>query len=361
MRQIMVVMVALLSQAAAVGADEIDDFVRQKMEQQHIPGASIAVVKNGEVLRMGGYGLANIEQNTAATADTVYQLQSITKTFVATGLMLLEKEGKLSLDDPLGKYLDGTPELWKDVTIRRLMCHTTGIKDYINEPTQSLRLEVSDQEVFKVAAGRELNFPAGTKMAYSNTGYHLLGMVIAKITGKKWGDFLAERIFIPLGMDQTRIISWSDVIPNRAAGYRWDNGRQVNGEYIAISVLSYAGGGVRSTARDMAKWAVALHKGTILDAPTLERMWTKQKLADGKEIGCGLAWFVAEQNGQKYVNHSGAHSTGFTTIIQHFPEKNLTVIVLTNQNTATPKAISEGVAGLVDGELRIPVRGNNGI
>src|SRR4051812_16614695 len=133
--------IAFAQKAEAPPMEAINQYIEAQMRKQHIPGLSLAVVKDGQLLLTRGYGLADVENNVAATPETVYQIQSITKMFVASSMMMLQREGKLSLDDELGKYLDGVPESWKGITIRRILTHTSGIKDYINEPFASLRIE----------------------------------------------------------------------------------------------------------------------------------------------------------------------------------------------------------------------------
>ena len=327
------------------------------MQRQHIPGLSLAVVRDGKVAKAKGYGLANIETNTPATPQTVYQIQSMTKQFTATGIMILVEEGKVLLDEPVSTYLSGTPESWKDITIRRLLNHTSGIKDYINEPTQSLRLDVTDDEVFQATVSRPLNFPVGTRYQYCNTNYLLLGMVIHKITGKPYGEFLRERIFEPLGMKDTRIVSLSEIIPNRASGYRWDGRQLRNGEYIAASVLGYPGGGIRSTVLDLAKWDAALYGERLLKKSSLEQMWTPTALKNGGQSNYGFGWGLGALRGHKFVSHSGSHQTGFTSAITRFVDDRLTVIVLTNQvGAADPTGIAEGVARLHIPALELPKR-----
>src|SRR5207248_3020427 len=147
------------------------------------------------------------------------------------------------------------------------------------------------------------------KYSYSNTNYHLLAMVIRKLTGQSYGDFLKERIFTPLGMSDTRIVSWSDIIPNRAAGYAWAGDALHNGQYVAESILAYGGGGIVSTAADMAQWALAADQQKLLPRARWEEAWTSQKLNDGSKTGYGLGWGVAVTNGHRNIGHGGAHMT----------------------------------------------------
>jgi CubicO group peptidase (beta-lactamase class C family) len=311
---------------------------------------SLAVVKNGDVVKAKGYGLANIELNAPATPDTVYQLQSITKTFTATGIMMLVEEGKIGLDDKINQHLDNLPESWSSVTVRQLLSHTSGIKDFINEPTVNLRLDATPDEIVKSLADKPLNFPPGERFKYSNTGYQLLGMIIHKITGKEWGAFLHERIFEPLGMQDTRVINVAEIIPNRAAGYRIVGRSLQNGGFVAPSILAYPGGGVRSTALDLVKWNAALSTERLLKQSTLDQMWTPAKLNDGSDAPYGLGWFIGKHEGHRFVLHTGSHLTGFGTVLARYVDDQVAVIALTNQNGANPSEIAHGLVGrLVSG------------
>ncbi|MGE5609158.1 MAG: serine hydrolase domain-containing protein, partial [Bacillota bacterium] len=334
-------------------ADAVDDFVNAELQKRHIPGLSLAVLHNGQVVKLAGYGLANIESSIPVTPQSVFQIQSITKTFTATAILMLMEEGKLSLDEPVSKYLDGTPESWKPITIRHLLTHTSGIKDFINEPTVSLRLEVTEESVFNTTTPRPLNFPPGERYAYSNTNYHLLVMIIRKLTGQWYGDFLKDRIFTPLGMSNTRIMSHSAIIPNRVSGYHWRDSAFRNGDFVAESVLAYGGGGIVSTATDMAKWASAFESEKLLKKATIEQAWTPAKLNSGKASAYGLGWATEPVDGHRGVGHGGGHMTGFTSYLSIYPDDRLAVVVLTNSTSANPSRIARRVAGLMVPSLAI--------
>jgi CubicO group peptidase (beta-lactamase class C family) len=322
------------------------------MDQQHIPGLSLAVMRQGEIIKSAAYGLANVEANLPARPETIYQLQSITKTFTASAIMLLVEEGKLSLEDKVSKYIAGLPGCCSEMTVRHLLTHTSGIKDFINEPTVDLRKDISAEGVLKSLADLPLNFAPGEKYSYSNTGYHLLGMIIHKVTGQLWHEFVKERIFDPLGMSDTRVISFSDIITNRAAGYVWENGRLQNGHFVAPTILAYAGGGVRSTVLDLAKWDAALYAEKILKRATLEQMWTPARFNDGSKSSYGFGWAMGEFRGRRMVSHTGSHMTGFKTAILRFLDEKLTIAVLTNQRGADQMALARGVAGYYIPDLR---------
>ncbi len=336
----------------AARADAVDDLLSSEILKRHLPALSMAVVRDGQVIKTAAYGLADLELGVAATPKTVFQIQSITKTFTSAAILLLADEGKLSLNDPIGKHLEGTPDLWKSITIRHLLTHTSGIKDFINEATASLRLDVSEEEVLRATAARPLNFSPGERYAYSNTNYHLLAMVIRKLTGKWYGDFLRERIFVPLGMTETRPVSLSAIIPNRASGYFWTGQAYRKGDFVAESILSYGGGGILSTAPDMALWAQAMMSAKLLKQEAIAQAWTPARLNDGKATGYGLGWGVGRLEGHREVNHSGGHATGFTSFLGIYPEDHLAIVVLLNCGGANPSRIAHRVAGIYIPELK---------
>ncbi len=332
--------------ASLARADAVDDYIKGELRKRHIPGLSLAIWRDGQVVKSAAYGLANIELNVAAVPQTVFQIQSITKTFTSAAILLLAEEGKLSLDDAVGKHLDGVPEAWKDITLRHLLTHTSGIKDFINEPTASLRLDVTEEDVLKATAPRPLNFAPGEKWGYSNTNYHLLAMIIRKHTGKSYGDYLKERIFRPLGMSATRVYDHSAVISGRASGYHWRGERFVNGDFVAEPILGYGGGGILSTAPDMAAWAGAFLSGKVLKQETIGQAWTPAKLKDGTSCSYGLGWGVGSADGHREIGHGGGHMTGFSSYLALYPDDKLAVVVLTNAININAGKIARYVAGL---------------
>jgi CubicO group peptidase (beta-lactamase class C family) len=325
-------------------AQRVADLVKAEMERQEIPGLSLAVAKDGQLVLAKGFGLANVELSVAATSQTVYQIQSMTKSFTATGIIMLVEQDKVRLDDHVGKYLGAASERWKNITVRHLLTHTSGIKDFINEPTASLRLDVTEEEVLKAALRRPLDFQPGEKYAYSNTNYHLLAMIIHKVTGQTYGAFLRERIFDPLGMNDTRVVSLSEIIPHRAAGYRRERGVLRNGDFIAPTILGYGGGGLRSTVLDLVKWDAALYTERLLKKSSLDQMWTPATLNGGKPSGYGFGWGIGMVRGRRCLSHTGANVTGFGSAICRFVDDRVTVIVLTNCNPVDSFGIAQRVA-----------------
>jgi D-alanyl-D-alanine carboxypeptidase len=350
--------VSLVLSPTLLLADEVDEYLQAEMAKQHIPGLALGVVKDGRLERAAAYGLANLELNVPAQTDTIFQIQSITKTFTAGAIMLLVEEGRISVDDKITKHLANLPETWRDVTVRHLLSHTSGIKDFINEPVMDLRLDIQPGDVIEALREKPLNFPPGEKYAYSNTGYHLLAMIIREITGQDWGEFLKERFFDPLGMNNTRVISHSEIITNRASGYLWEQGRAQNGRYIAASILGYAGGGLRSTVLDLAKWEAALCSDKILKPATLEQMWTPAALNDGSKASYGFGWGIGTHMNRRLISHTGSHVTGFKSVLARYVDDKITVIILTNQRAANQMAIAHGVAAFYIPERKPDPAGN---
>jgi CubicO group peptidase (beta-lactamase class C family) len=330
--------ILLLTLSAAVHADQVDDYVKAQMERQHVPGVSVVVIKDSKIVKLEGYGLVNVELNVPARPDTVYKIGSVSKQFIATGIMLLVEDGKISLDDNISKFLDGTLESWKPITIRHLLTHTSGI---VREAPGFDPLKIqNDADVIKTAYSLPLRFTPGEKYEYCNVGYFTLAEIISKVSGKPWGDFLHERVFAPLGMNATRTTNMTDLVPNRANGYVWRNGKMQNASiYFAVR----PSGAFLSTVVDLAKWDEALRSGKLLKQSTLELMWTPLRLNDGKTHPYGFGWELEPFNGHKRVNHGGS-LPGFRAQLTRFIDDKVTVVVLTNGDNANASNIALGVA-----------------
>jgi CubicO group peptidase (beta-lactamase class C family) len=354
----------------------VDDYVQAEMTKRHIPGLSIAVVQDGEVVHAKGYGQANVELSVPATADTVYQIGSITKQFSATAIMMLVEEEKLALDDPISKHLDKTPDSWKDVTVRHLLNHTSGIKSYtsIADNMTKNRLDRSKDDIIGSVRDLPLEFEPGAKWSYNNSGYFLLGLIIEKVSGKPYAEFLDERIFKPLGMTATRVNDLREIVPNRSVGYQWTGTRLQNAEHTSMT-WPFSAGAIVSTVSDLAKWDAALctvarsaSEGSatptrsvsedyspppkLVQPSTLAAMWTPTKLSDGKKQDYGFGWGVGNYRSRKLIGHGGGIQ-GFTTDIARFVDDKLTVIVLTNLSgpSANPASLARDIAGFYLSDL----------
>jgi CubicO group peptidase (beta-lactamase class C family) len=332
---------------ANVRADRVDAVIRAEMSKRHIPGASVVVVRRDKVALARGYGLANLELSVPATPDSVFQIASVTKPFVAMAILMLVEEGKVRLDEDIRTHVSGLPDAWSGITVRHLLSHTSGIKDYMDQLRMwSLREDIAPPGIVQKVAREPLNFRPGEKVRYSNTNYILLGMVIEQVSGKPWEMFLAERIFEPLGMTNTHRYHPAEIIPNRASPYEWLEGKMRNTGHLNRTLWFNADGGLISTVRDLAKWDAALGTGKLLKKSSLKQMWTPAKLADGKAaiIGdngagkpnhYGLGWYLSDYRGHRIVLHGG-DKPGFSATFIRFVDDELTVVVLCNSQAGNP-------------------------
>lgn len=328
----------LVPVAAAQKADEVDAFVQAEMQRLNVPGVAVAVVRNGKPIKVKGYGLANVETKTPVTNETVFKIGSISKPIIAMGMMLLVEEGKIALDDKISKYLDGMPETWSNITVRHLLSHTSGI---IREAPGFDPAKIQpDADVVKSAYPAPLVFTPGEKYQYCNVGYFALAEIIRKVSGKPWSDFLAERIFKPLGMNATRTTTFDEIVANRANGYSFANNKLTNSEvYVAVR----PSGAFLSTIDDLVRLEEALHGKALLKPETRATMWTPFKFNDGKDSQYGLGWTIDQVNGRKRIGHGGSLN-GFRSNFARFVEDGLTVIVLSNLAQFDPAGLSRGIA-----------------
>jgi CubicO group peptidase (beta-lactamase class C family) len=259
--------------------------------------------------------------------------------------MMLVEEGKIGLDDPLTKYFADAPASWKEVTVRELLSHTAGFGDYPKD--FNFRKDWTEDELLKVVEGIPLAYPPGTKWEYSNLGYLTLGILIHRVTGEFYGDFLQARIFKPLGMKSTRIISEADIVPNRSAGYRLVKGELKNQEWVAPMVNTTADGSLYFTILDLQKWDTALYTEKLLKRSSLDLMWTPVRLKDGQQNkgNYGFGWFIDHRAGHPCIHHDGSWQ-GFETAIDRYVDDHLTVVVLANLSESEPGKITQHVAEL---------------
>ena len=321
----------------------VDDYVKAEMQRQHIPGLSLLVAKNGKIVQAEGFGLSNVELQVPVKPETVFQSGSVGKQFTATAVMMLVEAGKVGLDDPLTKYFKDAPATWKDVTVRELLSHTAGFGDYPKD--FNFRKDWTEEELLKLVERIPLAYPPGTKWQYSNLGFLTLGILIHRVTGEFYGDFLQQRIFQPLGMSSTRIISEADIVPNRAAGYRLVKGELKNQEWVAPAMNTTADGSLYFTTLDLAKWDAALYTENLLKRSSLDEMWTVAKLKNGQpnKGHYGFGWFIDERKGHRCIHHDGSWQ-GFETAIDRYVDDRLTVIALTNLAGAQPGKVTQHVA-----------------
>jgi D-alanyl-D-alanine carboxypeptidase len=298
----------------------VDKLVTSTMEREHIAGITVVVARSGAAVFEYGFGFADIAQKKPAAGDTVYPIGSITKQFTAASVLLLAEDGKLAIDDPIAKYVPGLP--WGDrITLRHLLDQESGVVDFrfgAGDLTQPL----TKARVLERLKQTDLMFPPGSKYEYSNSNYYLLGMVIEKVSGKTYQQFLAQRIFAPLGLNSTYYNDVAAHAPDLAVGYNTSrNGPQP----IAAENpdWAYAAGAIASTASD------ALRGGKLIGAESLRAMFSPGVLDNGSLTDYGFGWVIVRHNGHREIWHNG-EVTGFHAMNATYPDENTDVVVLTN-------------------------------
>lgn len=359
---LILILVALLPATAC--ADEIDDYVNAEMQKRRIPGLSLAIVRDGKVVKQKAYGLANVELNIPATTETVYQIASTTKTFTATAVMKLVEEGKLSLEDSVTKWLPELPAAWSGVTVRHCLTHTSGLPDLILDQCTAKPIAETREEVLKKLAETPVLNKPGETWGYNQTGYMLLGMIVEKISGLSFEEFLRQRFFQPLAMTSTRYGDFREIVPGRASLYTRLESCRNNEPKLGDKLYSaqpaylypsfmHTAAGINTTAGDLAKWNLALDEQKVLKQATLDQMWSSARLMDGQVFrfggtaGYAHGWVLDDRPGHKAVGHSGGASTAYW----RFLDDKLTVILLTNCQGGDPDSLAMGVAALYVPEL----------
>jgi CubicO group peptidase (beta-lactamase class C family) len=344
--------VAVQTASSPAPIDSIDRYVRSEMARQRIPGLSMAVLRGDSIILARGWGEANVEHRVPASDSTIYQSGSVGKQFTSALVLRLVGDNRLGLDDPIRRWLPEGPSRWGRVTVRQLLTHTSGIPDYADS-TLDYRRDYTEDDLVRLAARLPPLFEPGARWSYSNTGYLLLGVIIHRITGTFYGDLLRSQVFGPLGMRTARIISESDIVPNRADGYRLVEGRLEHQEWVAPSLNTTADGSLYLTVLDLARWAVGLNHLRFPGAEGLRQSWTPVRLNDGGTYPYGFGWSLDQQRGFPRIGHTGSWQ-GFKTSIQRYPEQNLTVIAMANLAGARPEAITLAVAGILEPALLPP-------
>jgi len=311
------------------------------------PGAAVSVVKDGSIVYKKGYGMSNLEYDIPITPSTVFHIASVSKQFTAFAILLLEKDGKLSLDDDIRKYIPEVPDFGKTITLRHLANHTSGMRDQWNLLAMAgWRLDdvITKEHVIKlVERQKDLNFEPGAEYLYCNTGFTLLAEVVARVSGKTFAEFTEERIFKPLNMSKTLFYDDHEkIVRNRAYSYRTDKGNYKK------SVLSYANVGATSlftTVEDLSFWATNFENPIVGDSEMMQKMKQQAVLNNGQEIGYALGQSVGKYKGLNRVGHGGADA-GYRTYIGRFPEQKFSVIVFSNDANFNSGVMAHEIADI---------------
>jgi CubicO group peptidase (beta-lactamase class C family) len=307
-----------------------------------VPGASVLVLREGAVVFSRAYGYADLEARVAATPATDYRLASMTKQFTAAAILLLSEQGRLSLDDPIRKWLPELPPAAAPMTIRQLLTHVSGLIDYEDLIPPGTTQQVRDEDVLHLLAAEDRTyFPPGSQYRYSDSGYSLLSLIVARASGQTFAAFLREHIFLPLGMRGTVAYEQGiSTVPERAFGYSAHDGAWARTDQSLTSAV-LGDGGMYSSIEDLAKWDAALYDSRLLRTATLRQAFAPAVATDDPNVRYGFGWRITGQS----VWHSG-ETIGFRNVIVRFPERHFTVIILTNRNEPEPYGTALAIAKL---------------
>ncbi|MBL4639813.1 MAG: beta-lactamase family protein [Kordiimonadaceae bacterium] len=351
--------VPLVSTPAAasyeVNQAAIDALVSKSMEEKRIPGVAISVMHKGKMIFAKGYGYANLEHKVKIMPKTLFQSASVGKMFTSSLILLLEQDGKLSLDDKILKHFPNGPKTWENITIRNLMMHRSGIPDFAEDffGEAGLRKDFNHDELMSHIYTMPLIFAPNTQFSYSNAAYAMLGILVEKLTGKPYGDMLNTRVFGPAGMKNSQVNDIHQIIPHRSQGYIIRDEKLLRDYYVSPTLSQTADGSLLFNVLDMAAWDNALfYANSVLPAKTASEMWKRRPFSDAtaQKSGYGYGWGISEVRGHKVYSHSGGWQ-GFSTYYIHIPAKDLSVVVLANLEGANSGTISKKILGTLDSAL----------
>lgn len=303
-----------------------------------VPGASLLVIRDGAPIVRRAYGLADVDRNIRATPATNYRLASVTKQFTATAILRLAEEGKLSLDDRVRRWLPSLPVTQDAITIRQLLAHTSGLIDYEDVMAPGTTEQLKDTDVLRLLESRsEAYFAPGSSYRYSNSGYALLALIVERASGVSFATYLHDRVFAPIGMNATVAHEEGiSTVSNRAYGHTLANGKWTRTDQSSTSAV-LGDGGVYSSIDDLAKWDAALHD------PFYAPAFVPVTPTDDANVAYGFGWRISQHRGERMLWHSG-ETRGFRNVLLRFPERRLTVVLLTNRNDPPPKETALKIA-----------------
>ena len=328
----------------------LDSIAAAPVKAGNQAGLAVAVVKGRDTLLMRGYGFADLENQVPVTPQTVFRIGSITKQFTSSAVMQLVEQGKIGLDDDITKYLPNIPTHGRRLPVRYLLNHTSGIPSYTDIGPRFgaiMRTDLAHDSLVAIVAHDSLLFEPGTHFYYNNTGYFILGMLLEKVTGKPYGEYLAERLFAPNGLKSTVYCDTRRLIPHRAQGY--DRGRDgfSNASFLSMD-LPFAAGSLCSTVGDLVAWTGKLAAGQIVSVPSYKEMTTPVRFATGRPMTYGFGLAADTLGGRRVISHGGGIN-GFTSQLTYLPQDSLVVAVLGNTSSEVPGVVADAIVRAVLG------------
>jgi CubicO group peptidase (beta-lactamase class C family) len=351
-RHLLLIPVALLAAPASAQTDptaQVDSLFAAWNNPQS-PGCAVGVAQNGRTVLSRAYGSANLEYDVPNTPETVFEAGSVSKQFTAAAIVVLARQGKLSLDDDVRRYVPEVPDYGTPITLRHLLNHTSGLRDWgsvvqLAGWPRGTRIHTHAHALDVISRQKSLNFTPGAEYSYSNTGYNLLAIIVERVSGVSLNEFSRRELFEPLGMTKTQ---WRDdftrTVKGRAAAYTWDDGAwhlQMPFENI------FGNGGLLTTVGDLLRWNQALDSGTL---PGLDTLETQGVLSNGRRIDYALGLSVADFRGLREVSHSGA-TAGYRAYLARYPETGVSVALLCNAGNANPGLATRAASLFMAGRL----------
>jgi CubicO group peptidase (beta-lactamase class C family) len=328
---------------------QIDAYISEQYTSD-TPGVSVLVAKDGKAIYSRGSGIANLELDVKAAPKHVFEIGSITKQFTAVAILMLEEQGKLSVEDEITKFIPDYPTQDKTITVHHLLNHTSGIKSYTNMPSfmEFARTDMTPTVLMGRFKNEQMEFDPGTQFNYNNSGYIVLGHIIEVVSGQSYEDFIQTNIFDKVGMDNSYYGSMTRLIPNRARGYSKTETGYRNADYLSLT-LPYAAGSIMSTTADLLKWQNAISANTLIKKSSLEKATNGSTLDSGEEITYGYGWYTGNINGSASVEHDGG-IFGYSSSGIFLPEENVYVIGLSNCDCGDVGALVSNVAAMAIGK-----------
>lgn len=325
---------------------KIDSLIQTEFNDPNEPGGVFLISHNGKSTYKKAFGMANLELDVKMTPDNVFQIGSMTKQFTAIAILMLEEQGKLSVNDPISTFIPDYPN-GTNITVSHLLTHTSGIKDFTKMETISeiSQKEMTPKEMVDFFKEESVDFGPGEKFEYNNSGYVVLGYLIELTSGEKYEDFIQKNIFDKIGMENSYYASDRKVIKNRAYGYHHKSYGFVNKTVISFSV-PFSSGSLMSTLDDMLKWQNALNQHVLLQAETLSKAFTKQSLNSGEKIEYGYGWHIKNSDGIPSWEHGGS-IFGFKSMGVYLPNEDIYILGFSNCDCHSPTQIVRNIAELV--------------
>ncbi len=346
--------------APALSREARVDKVFERWNHSDTPGCAVGVAVDGVPVLVRAYGMANLEYGLRIRPDTVFESGSVAKQFTAAAVALLVQDGKLSLDDPVRKYLPEVPDFGRPILIRHFLNHTSGLRsqwplmELSGRPT-GLAVHTIDEILELVGRMKELNFNPGDEYLYNNTGYTLLGVIVARVSGQSLNDFTQERLFKPLGMTHTQ---WRDdfteIVPDRATAYR----QVKDGAFATAMPFTnvYGNGGLLTSVGDLLLWNANLDDPRVGGRAMVDRLQTRGRLNDGFEIEYAQGLVVTSYKGLREISHGGS-TAGYQTFLARYPDERLSVVVLSNVTSSGPSRLAHEVAEIfLEGKIKEPAK-----